>query len=213
VWFNIFDVTKRDAKNMMVIEATAKQFQWSIRYTGKDGAFGERIIDKEHIKPENELGINWKDESSRDDFFAKEIYLVKNKPVLVKIGALDVLHSFYLPHFRVKMDCVPGIPTQFYFTPTMTTKEMQDYLSTQTWWQTIHPETQKPRWQTFKYELACAELCGRSHYGMQKDVIVVEQKEYDEWFKEQASYYESVVKPTLPTEEKPAEKVQALLSK
>jgi len=213
VWFNIFDVTKRDAKNMMVIEATAKQFQWSIRYTGKDGAFGERIIDKEHITPENELGINWKDESSHDDFFAKEIYLVKNKPVLFKIGALDVLHSFYLPHFRVKMDCVPGIPTQFYFTPTMTTKEMQDYLSTQPWWQQVNPETQKPRWQTFKYELACAELCGRSHYGMQKDVVVVEQKEYDEWFKEQASYYESVVKPTLATEEKPAEKVQALLSK
>jgi cytochrome c oxidase subunit 2 len=211
VWFEIFDVSKRDTKNMLVIEVVAKQFQWMVRYSGKDGQFGERIIDKEHVTPENELGINWKDEKSHDDFFSDKVYLVKNRPVLVKLGALDVLHSFYLPHFRVKMDCVPGLPTQFYFVPTMTTKEMQQYLSTQPWWQEINPETGKPRWETFKYELACTELCGRSHYGMQKEVVVVEQKEYDEWFKDQSSYYETVVKPSLAKEEKPTEKMQAML--
>jgi cytochrome c oxidase subunit 2 len=197
VWFKIFDVNARDTKNMMVIEATAKQFLWQVRYPGKDAKFGERLIDKQHVTPENDLGVNWEDERSHDDFFAKEIVLVKNRPVLVKLGALDVLHSFYLPHFRVKMDCVPGLPTQFYFTPTMTTKEMQQYLSTQPWWQETNKETGRPRWETFKYELACTELCGRSHYAMQKDVIVVDEAEYTTWLNSQASYYETVVKPSL----------------
>src|ERR1043165_2703071 len=187
-WMHIFNPDAR-AKNMMVIEATGKQFNWMLRYPGKDGKFGERIIDQAHVSPTNELGINWEDAKSHDDFMSDKLYLVKNRPVLMKLGAQDVLHSFFLPHFRVKMDCVPGLPTEFYFTPTMTTVEMQEYLSTQPWWQTINPETGQPRWQTFKYELACAELCGKSHYGMQRDVIVVEQAEYDQWLAQQTPMY------------------------
>jgi cytochrome c oxidase subunit 2 len=187
-WMRIFNPDNRD-KNMMVVEATGKQFNWMLRYSGKDGKFGERIIDQAHVSPTNELGINWEDAKSHDDFMSDKLYLVKNKPVLMKLGAQDVLHSFFLPHFRVKMDCVPGIPTEFYFVPTMTTVEMQDYLKTQPWWQTINPESGQPRWQTFKYELACAELCGKSHYGMQRDVVVVEQKEYDEWLAKQTPMY------------------------
>ncbi len=190
-WFKIFNVDARD-KNMMVIEVTGKQFNWIIRYPGKDGKFGERIIDTAHITPVNELGINWEDPKSRDDFMSDKLYLVKGHPVLMKLGAQDVIHSFYLPHFRVKMDCVPGIPTEFYFKPTMTTKEMQKYLSKQPWWKTINPETGEPRWKTFKYELACAELCGKSHYGMEREVIVVTQQEYDEWVNKQTAMYESV---------------------
>lgn len=210
-WMKIFNVEGRDKKNMLVVEATAKQFNWIVRYPGEDGKFGKRVIDKEHISPTNELGIDWEDANSHDDFISEKIYLVKNKPVLVKIGALDVLHSFYLPHFRVKMDCVPGIPTEFYFTPTMTTKEMQEHLSTQPWWQGIHPETGEPRWKSFKYELACAELCGKSHYGMQREVVVVSQSEYDTWMSEQTAMYESV--KTKKAESETAEGQQALLTK
>jgi cytochrome c oxidase subunit II len=195
-WMRIFNVDGRD-KNMLVIEATGKQFNWMLRYSGKDGKFGERIIDQEHVSPTNELGINWKDPKSQDDFMADQLYLVKNRPVLMKLGAQDVLHSFFLPHFRVKMDCVPGIPTEFYFGPTMTTEEMRQYLSTQPWWQTINPETGEPRWHTFKYELACAELCGKSHYGMQRDVVVVEQKEYDQWLAKHTPLYQAP--PSGPT--------------
>ena len=135
---------------------------------------------------------------------ADKLYLVKNKPVLMKLGAQDVLHSFFLPHFRVKMDCVPGIPTEFYFVPTKTTEEMREFLKTKPWWNTINPETGQPRWQTFKYELACAELCGKSHYGMQRDVVVVEQKEYDEWLAKQTPMYTPAV-TGVPTEAAPAE--------
>ena len=187
-WLTIFNPELR-SKDALVIEATAKQFNWMVRYPGADGKFGERIIDADHVSPTNELGINWDDKNSHDDFMADKMYLVKGKPVLMKLGAQDVIHSFYLPHFRVKMDCVPGIPTEFYFTPTMTTVEMQDYLKTQPWWQTINPESGEPRWKGFKYELACAELCGKSHYGMQKEVVVVEQADYDAWMKSQTAMY------------------------
>jgi len=189
-WFSIFNKDGR-SKDMLVIEATGKQFNWMLRYSGKDGKFGERIIDTAHITPTNELGINWNDPKSHDDFMSDKLYLVKDRPVLMKLGAQDVIHSFYLPHFRVKMDCVPGTPTEFYFTPTMTTEEMRQYLSTQPWWQGINPETNQPRWQTFKYELACAELCGKSHFGMEREVVVVTQKEYDEWLSKQTPLYES----------------------
>ena len=193
-WLSIFNPDARD-KNMMVIEATAKQFNWMVRYPGKDGKFGERIIDQAHVSPTNELGINWDDKNSHDDFMADKMYLVKGKPVLMKLGAQDVIHSFYLPHFRVKMDCVPGIPTEFYFTPTMTTEEMKTYLSSQPWWQTVNPETGEPRWKGFKYELACAELCGKSHYGMQKEVVVVDQADYDKWLEGQTAIYVPTVAP------------------
>lgn len=202
-WMHIFNPDAR-AKNMLVIEATGKQFNWMLRYSGKDGKFGERIIDKEHITPTNELGINWNDPKSHDDFMSDKLYLVKGRPVLMKLGAQDVLHSFFLPHFRVKMDCVPGLPTEFYFTPTMTTAEMQQYLKDQPWWQTINPETGQPRWQTFKYELACAELCGKSHFGMQREVVVVEQKEYDEWLAKQTPMYQPAAEEAAAPVAEPA---------
>lgn len=186
-WFKIFDVESRDP-NAMVIEVTGKQFQWMVRYPGADGKFGKRIIDTAHITPKNELGIDFTDPNSRDDFFADKLVFIKNKAVLVKLGAQDVIHSFYLPHFRVKMDCVPGIPTQFYFVPKYTTEEMREYLKTQPWWNTINPETGKARWETFKFELACTEVCGRSHYGMQKEVVVVKDSaEYLAWIETQTA--------------------------
>jgi len=214
-WMKIFNVEGRD-KNMLVIEATGKQFNWMLRYSGKDGKFGDRIIDTEHISPTNELGINWEDKNSHDDFMSDKLYLVKGRPVLMKLGAQDVLHSFFLPHFRVKMDCVPGIPTEFYFTPTKTTTEMQEYLSTQPWWQGINPETGEPRWKTFKYELACAELCGKSHYGMQRDVVVVTQAEYDEWLSKQTPMYQPAVAETKtaePNAEEPKKPEAMLITK
>ena len=168
-------------KDKLVIEVTAQQFKWTFRYSGKDGNFGERIIDAEHVNSSNELGINWEDKAAQDDFFADTLYLVKNKPVLVKLGALDVLHSFYLPHFRVKMDCVPGVPTKFYFVPTQTTAEKRQELSKDPEWQKIAEATGQPKWMNFMYELACTELCGKSHFAMQRYVMVVDQKDYDLW--------------------------------
>lgn len=204
VWKDIFDFSKLEGKDVLHIEVTGKQFAWIVRYPGNDNKLGEREISFENINDfrekygiPNELGIKWEETASQDDFYPNDIYLVKDKPVLVKLGALDVIHSFYLPHFRVKMDCVPGLPTQFMFTPTYTTAEYKERLKGRKFWKDIDPNTGEERWKNFKFELACAELCGRSHWGMQKNVVVVTQEEYDEWAAKQKPMYEMVMKDKL----------------
>jgi cytochrome c oxidase subunit II len=173
-WFKIFKPVPTEA---IVIEATAQQFRWTIRYPGEDNVLGPR--DFTLVNSENELGVNWNDETSHDDFIAQDIVLPVNQPVLVKIGSLDVLHNFYLPHFRLKMDAVPGIPTKFWFRPTITTDSMRIIVNN----------------PNFEYELACAELCGSAHYNMRKVVKIVSDKEYADWKSKQVSYYETVIKP------------------
>lgn len=204
VWKEVFDFSKLDGKDPLVFEVTGKQFSWTVRYPGADGKLGEREISMENINGfnekyslPNELGIRWDKKESQDDIYPNEIYLIKDKPVLVKLGALDVIHSFYLPHFRVKMDCVPGLPTQFMFTPTYTTEEYKNKLKNKKFWKDTDPKTGEPRWKNFKFELACAELCGKSHFGMQKNVVVVTQAEYDEWMSKQTPFYETVVKDAM----------------
>lgn len=195
-WDEIFDFEKLETADEVIrFEATAKQFGWILRYPGVDGEFGERIIDEVHISPINELGVNWEDPNSHDDIYANELVLVKGKVHLAKLGAQDVLHGFYLPHFRVKMDCLPGLPTQFMFTPKYTTEEYKAILSEKKYWQQIDPETGNPKWQDFQFELACTELCGKSHFAMQKVVRVVTQEEYDAWIQGSPSYYNTVINP------------------
>jgi cytochrome c oxidase subunit 2 len=94
-----------------------------------------------------------------------ELHLPVNKEILLKIRAKDVLHSVFLPHFRVKMDAVPGMPTQFKFTVTKTTEEMRTDLNN----------------PNFNYELGCAEICGRGHFSMKMIVVVETEAEYEKW--------------------------------
>jgi len=204
VWKDTFDFSKLEGKDVLTFEVTGKQFAWIVRYPGKDGKLGKREISEENINVfkakygmPNELGILWEEKASQDDFYPNDIYLVKDKPVLVKLGALDVIHSFYLPHFRVKMDCVPGMPTQFMFTPTYTTEEYKLSLRNKRFWKDIDPNTGEERWKNFKFELACAELCGKSHWGMQKNVVVVTQAEFDVWAAKQKPLYETVIKKAI----------------
>lgn len=171
-WYNI---TGEAPAERIEFEATGKQFGWMIRYPGADGELGEQGP-RNMVSPTNEVGINWEDPASRDDFMSGEIVLPVNTPAVVRINALDVLHSFYLPHFRVKMDAVPGTPTKFWFTPTITTAEMREKLG--------DPE--------FNYELACAELCGRGHSSMRLVVRIVSMEEFDAWSGKQTPYYEQV---------------------
>ena len=134
-----------------------------------------------------------------DDFLPTEIVLPVNQKVRVRITAKDVLHNFYLPHFRVKMDAVPGLPTYFIFTPIKTTQEYREELRKYPEWQ-VPADPSEPdgpqRWETFEYELACAELCGKGHYSMRRLVKIVSQEEYEEWLSTQKSYYLTNVRHT-----------------
>jgi cytochrome c oxidase subunit 2 len=188
-WFEVFPNEKNSPKAPMQVEVTGKQFNWIVRYPGPDGILGKRLITKENVTPENELGIDFSDPHSHDDFFASEIHMVKEKPINFNLSALDVLHSFYLPHFNVKMDCVPGIPTGIGFKPIKTTLEERENLKKLPFWQEIDPNTSEPRYKNFNFELACAELCGKSHYGMQMNVIVEDQAGFDAWAKSQKPIY------------------------
>lgn len=105
-----------------------------------------------------------------DDLVLKEIVLVKNKPIHFVFRARDVIHSAYSPHFRMQMNCVPGMPTTFWFTPTKTTAEMRGIL-------------EDPK---FDYYLYCAKICGAAHYNMKIKIRVVEtEAEYQKWIAEQ----------------------------
>lgn len=167
-WNEITGPASEDAE---VIEMIGAQFAWAVRYPG--------VVDKELgtqnyklIDPINEFGLDLTDKNSHDDFKALELHLPKGKEVLLKIRAKEVLHSVFLPHFRVKMDAVPGMTTHFKFTPTKSTADMRT-------------ETGNPN---FNYELACTEICGKGHFSMRLLVVVDEPADYEKWKASQESW-------------------------
>jgi cytochrome c oxidase subunit 2 len=165
------DITGPAAKDAVVIELIGQQFFWSARYPGpKDEELGK--IDYRLIDSNNEFGLDLTDKNSFDDFKSATLHLPVNQEVLLKIRAKDVLHSVFLPHFRVKMDAVPGMQTVFKFTPTMTTQQMRD-------------KTGNPN---FNYEMACTEICGRSHFSMRFPVVVDDEESFRKWRASQESW-------------------------
>lgn len=169
-WKTWSHITSDAPSNAYQIEIVGKQFNWMVRYPGKDGKIGKHNFRK--IDAINEVGIDFDDKANFDDFMANEIHLPLGKPVLLKIRARDVLHSVFMPHFRVKMDAVPGMPTRFWFVPDKTTAEMRNI-------------TGNPN---FNYELACTEVCGRNHFGMRKVIIVEDEEDYLKWLNSQESF-------------------------
>ena len=155
-------------EDMVEFEIVGQQFAWSVRYPGKDKVVGNHYF--RDIDASNSFGIKPTDENGWDDFAVRKIYLPVNKLTHVRIRAKDVLHSVYMPHFRVKMDAVPGMPTDFWFTPTKTSYEMRQELGN----------------QDFNYEVACTEMCGKGHFSMRFLVEVVEEDVYNEWLEKES---------------------------
>ncbi|MFT6335569.1 MAG: cytochrome c oxidase subunit 2 [Saprospiraceae bacterium] len=195
-WNNIMPDLGPDDE-FLEIEATGHQFAWEIRHPGLDGKLGTK--DYRLIRPGvNSLGIDWSDDKSVDDFIVQDvIYLPVDTTVRVRITSKDVLHNFYLPHFRVKMDAIPGLPTYFIFKPIKTTEEYRQELRKYPEWNTPYdaedPESE-PRWKMFEYELACAELCGKGHYSMRRVLKIVSKEEYKDWLVGQESTYMTTVR-------------------
>jgi cytochrome c oxidase subunit 2 len=169
-WRSIFYKVEDPNNKPIQIEVISEQFKWSIRYPGSDGIVGQRNY--KLTTSSNTLGIDFKDLKSRDDLMADEMVIPVNKPIKLLLGSKDVIHSFYMPHFRVQLNTVPGMQTIFEFTPTITTAEMQ----------------QKTNDPNFEYLFYCAKICGAGHYNMKKVVRVVSEAEYKTWLAEQKTY-------------------------
>jgi cytochrome c oxidase subunit 2 len=149
----------------LVVQVTAEQFAWNVRYAGPDGVFGKTDIKLIDVQT-NPLGIDQSDPASKDDVTSlNQLYLPANKQIIVKLRSKDVIHSFGVPEFRVKQDAIPGFTIPVYFIPNVTTDEMRA--------RTGNPE--------FQYEIACAQLCGLGHYRMRGFVTVLSPDAFQQW--------------------------------
>jgi len=169
-----FKFTGDAPKDSQLIEITGHQFGWEFRYPGKDGVFGRKnfkLTDGAHGNP---LGVDWKDDASHDDIHvANVMHAVVGKPVKLIINSQDVIHDVGLPHFRMKMDAVPGIPTTLWFTPKYTTEQMKVRTGN----------------TNFTYEISCDQICGKGHFSMRGVIIVESQQEFDKWLAQQKPEY------------------------
>jgi cytochrome c oxidase subunit 2 len=170
----------QQVKGDINIDITGHQFAWELRYPGKDGKLGA-VNYSLFYTASNQLGVDFKDRNSFDDLRVDTMVLPVNRSIRLNIHAQDVIHSVYMPHFRVQMNAVPGLPTYFKFTPTITTAEMRNKLD-------------DPK---FEYLLLCNKICGGGHYNMQKVVRVVTETEYQAWLSKQKPYLTDQLKKEL----------------
>ncbi len=142
------------------VEVVAQQWQWSYRLPGEDGKLGK--ADNRLISGDNPLGVDPRDPNGADDILveAEDLHLPIGKPVVMLLRSIDVLHDFYVPEFRAKMDMVPGSITYFWFTPT----------------------------RTGEFEVLCAELCGTGHGFMRGFVLIDDDDDYQDWLSEQLTF-------------------------
>lgn len=159
VWRQYISVPK-DASE---VEAVGAQWSWSFRLPGEDGKLG--ATDVRFIDPTNPLGVNPADPRGRDDLIVTngELHLPIGKPVKLLLRSIDVLHDFYVPQIRAKMDLVPGIVTYLWFTPT----------------------------KVGEYEILCAAFCGLGHPQMRGKLIVESEDDYKTWIGAQQSFSQS----------------------
>ncbi|MEC5164326.1 cytochrome c oxidase subunit 2 [Flavobacterium sp. PL11] len=194
-WTNIMFVDEDE--DTIIIEVYAQQFNWKIRYAGEDNVLGKANV--RLIEGVNSLGVDMADPYSQDDIVVTtELHIPKGKKVQFKMRSQDVLHSAYFPHFRAQMNVVPGMITQFAFTPVLTTAEyrelpymiekvahINDLRAKKSVGLIAKGETALDPY-AFDYLLLCNKICGASHYNMQMKVIVDTPEDYKKWLSEQA---------------------------
>jgi len=146
------------------VEVLGQQWGWTFRFPGKDGVLG--TADSRRITPENPFGVNPDDPRGQDDILVNsaELHLPIHRPVKMLLRSVDVLHDFYVPQFRAKMDLVPGMVSYFWFTPE----------------------------KAGTVEILCAELCGVGHSMMRGYVVVEEGEAHQAWLREQQTFAQSL---------------------
>jgi cytochrome c oxidase subunit 2 len=197
-WTNIMDVNDDD--DPLIVELYAQQFNWNARYGGADNVLGGANVRMIDIDRANIMGLDEADSYASDDVIVKELHLPVGRKVNFKMRSQDVLHSAYMPHFRAQMNCVPGMTTEFSFTPIYTTEEMRqnpDVVDKVKRTNKIRAEKSATGgeildpWE-FDYILLCNKICGTSHYNMQMKIIVETEEEYNEWMKGQQTFQETM---------------------
>ncbi|MDO6596371.1 cytochrome c oxidase subunit II [Oceanihabitans sp. 2_MG-2023] len=202
-WSAIMNVNEDE--DPLIVELYAQQFNWKARYGGADNTLGKANVRLIDIDRANILGLDEADPNAQDDVITSELHLPVGRTVLFKMRSQDVLHSAYMPHFRAQMNCVPGMITQFGFTPTVTTADMRqnpDMIDKVANINSIRAEKSEKliakgeealERYDFDYLLLCNKICGKSHYNMQMKIIVETQEEYDAWMKEQKAFKNSLI--------------------
>ena len=193
-WTDIMNVDEEN-EDIMVVELYAYQFDWRARYSGEDNTLGEANV--RLIEGVNQLGVDVSDPNSQDDIVVNELHLPVDKKVVFKMRSQDVLHSAYMPHFRAQMNCVPGMITQFAFTPTITTEDMRldsevvakvkniNSIRKENSIELVENGDEALEPYEFDYMLLCNKICGTNHYNMQMKIIVESQEDFDAWLAEQ----------------------------
>ena len=182
VWDEVI-YPKEKEEDTMIVEVLGKQFQWVARYPGDDGKLG--VANYRLIEGVNTTGLDNEDPNAHDDrVIIGEMHLPVNKAVRMQFRSQDVIHSAYLPHFRVQMNCVPGMLTSFMFTPIKTTQDMREELGD----------------EKFEYMLICNKICGAAHYTMKMLVVVESEEDYNKWLGEQKVFFASDKSSVAPIE-------------
>ena len=142
LWAQVKDDFPNESE-ALVVRVVAEQFAWNIHYPGRDGKFGKTSIDL--MDGTNPIGLDRSDPDAKDDIFTiNNFHVPINKKVIVNLSSKDVIHSFFLPVVRVKLDVVPGLKNRVWFEAN----------------------------QTGTFEIACAQLCGNSHFRMRGQFFV-----------------------------------------
>ena len=200
-WSDIMNFEEEE--DAVVIELYAKRFAWEARYAGEDNTLGNANV--RFIQGANTVGIDASDADAMDDVVTNEIHLPVGKQVIFKLRSQDVLHSAYMPHFRAQMNVVPGMITQFSFTPTITTKEIRETPYMQEKMEVIRDIRKEKNaksiaagdgpideYNEFDYYLLCNKICGASHYNMQLKIVVETQEEFDQWMATQKTFKQTI---------------------
>lgn len=199
-WSDIMYIDKDE--EVIEIELYAQQFNWKARYSGEDNVLGKANV--RYIDGVNSLGVDPSDPYSQDDKVVTELHIPKGKKIHFKIRSQDVLHSAYMPHFRAQMNCVPGMVTEFAYTPTYTTDEYRNlpYMiekvnninNIRTKKSAELVANGQPALDPYQFDflLLCNKICGASHYNMQMKIVVDTPEDYKKWLKEKPTFSEEL---------------------
>jgi len=150
VWEEIHRDPPPDA---LQVNVSSYQYGWDFRYPGADGKLGN--VEVKTITPENKFGVSSLDPTAADDFTSTELVIPARRAVHIILNSRDVIHSFYVPSFRLYQDAVPG------------------RTITWVWFEVKYP---------VNLELACSQLCGTGHYNMKAPIRVLSQEDYEKWY-------------------------------